>query len=43
VATAGDVPMFKNLLKLADALATACAVVLGLTPDPTRVSVRYDD
>jgi hypothetical protein len=42
-AIVGDVSMFKNLIKLVEALATACGVVLGLTPDPTRVSVRYDD
>jgi hypothetical protein len=35
--------MFKNLVKVVEALATAFGVVLGLTPDPTRVGITIDD
>jgi hypothetical protein len=35
--------MVMQIRRVIDAVATALAVVLGLTPDPTHVPVRYDD
>ncbi len=35
--------MFTTVRRVLDALATALAVVLGLRPDPTRVTIRYDE
>jgi hypothetical protein len=35
--------MLDLIRKLIDAIATSLGVVLGLSQDPSRVPVRYDD
>jgi hypothetical protein len=35
--------MLTLIRKVIDAIAAGLGVVLGLSPDPSRVPVRYDD